>query len=303
MKRYVTAGAILVCCFCVCRMHPRPAPGQATPSKGAPATSTAPALAHKTPAALRKATEALSKKILAARSTYGPSEDPNALLFLLPYLDSSSDALRDEAATLIVEVPLAMRASAFTKYLSEKYPVNVRMAALYRSLLCRLSDEERLQAKPFLPAFRKRMRPVWSKLINELVGGDITPPYFTEVMAAMRGTDWRPLIEPEKQGIIARRILRVLPDAKDKRIYKVLFTLEAPREMAAWYQVESDPKNRLALLGKIRSLSDWLDWSQRKTRVRFQPLLDVAKKDWDPESAKLAKHLQWKSDRGSKRRG
>ncbi len=300
MKRYVTAGAMLVCCFFVCRIHPRAAPGQATRPKGAPAP--APALAHKTPAALRKATEALSKKILAARSTYGPSEDPNALLFLLPYLDSSSDALRDEAAKLIVELPLAMRASAFTKYLSEKYPVNVRMAALYRSLLCRLSRAELVQEKPFLPGFEKRMGPVWSKLINELAGGDITPPYFTEVMVALActGTIRTELIQAEKQGIIARRILRVLPDAKDKQDYhlwRVLISLEAaPRELVAWYQVESDPKTRRVLLSKMRKF----DWSRRNTRIRFQPVLDVAKKDWDPQNAKLAKLLQAESDRWSK---
>lgn len=305
MRRYLTAGAILVCCFCVCRMHPRAAPGQATPPKGVPGASTAPALAHKTPAALRKATQAVLKKVLGIRSTSGPSDDATAFLFLLPYLDSSSDALRDEAAKLIAELPYAMRASAFTKYLSEEYPVNVRMAALYRSLLCRLSDEERLQEKAFLPEFEKQMRPVWSKLINEQVGGQITPPYFTEVIVALActGTIRTELIQAEKQGIIARRILHILPDAKDKQDYhlwRVLISLEAvPRELVAWYQVESDPKARRLLLHRMRKF----DWSRRNTRTRFQPVLDVAKKDWDPENAKLAKSLQLTSDRWSKRRG
>ncbi len=302
MKRYVTAGAMLVCFFFVCRIHPRAAPGQAARPKGSPATSTAPALPHKTPAALRKATEALSKKLLAIRSNRGRSADANTFLFLLQYLDSGTDALRDEAIKLIVELPHAIRASAFTKYLSEKYPVNVRMAALYRSLLCRLSRAELLQEKPFAPAFRKRMAPVWSKHINELVAGDITPPYFMEVMVTLHHTDWRELIKPEKQSIIARRILRVLRDAKDEKsdLWNVLFALEAaPRELVAWYQVESDPKTRRALLTKMRIF----DWSQRKTRVRFQPVLDVAKKDWERENAKLAKSLQWESDRWSKRRG
>jgi len=179
------------------------------------------------------------------------------------------------------------------------------MAALKRSLLCRLSRAELIQEKPFLPGFEKRMGPVWSKLINELAGGQITPPYFTEVIVALActGTIRTELIQAEKQGIIARRILRVLPDAKEKEIsdrWNLLFCLDAPRELAAWYQVESDPKTRAVLLRRMKMLSSWLGLSRRKTQIRFQPLLDVAKKDWDPENAKLAKFLQWKSERPSK---
>lgn len=221
------------------------------------------------------------------------------LLFIVPHLDSEDAELRDAAVDILaqlLEVRRHIRSSAFTKYLSRDYPLNVRVVALAHSLYGFLGTGER-----YPKDWPADMEAAWTETLNDIAESPATPPHFDVLAFAMTfRRSCVALVKAENQPIMVRRLLAMVSDeTRDdrERIMKLICRFPADAsvdEMLAWYQEEQDASTRAVCVDHVASHSRSLTHihgepesdAKLKALMRF---LELAAQDADPEIAKKAK--------------
>lgn len=247
----------------------------------------------RTPEELRKACAELLTPYPAlgrGEGRHAPMGKEPSRLFIVDYLDSPDPALRDEAVDILAEAPKRIPSSAFTKYLSDRYPRDLRAMALARSLAADVSEEEfHAQTRhPEDPPWHKRMRPLWSKVFADLAREPDPPSHFF-ALAVRLGHQYaeESIPEPDFPRIV-RWCLGLL--SHEREYAQTLLILHgfpdrfvAPG-LADWYPAEKD---RDARLRAVREYA--VTMGERNRRPLFEPFLKLAGRDSDPEIADVAK--------------
>lgn len=221
------------------------------------------------------------------------------MLFIVPYLGSENPELRDAAVDILAQLMTIrrhIRSSAFTKYLSRDYPLNVRVVALAHSLYGFLGTGERVPRD--WPA---NMEAAWSETLNDIAESPAAPPHFDVLAFAMIfRRSCVALIKPENQPVMMRRLLAFVSDGtrrEQETAMRLISRFPADAsvdEMLAWYQEEQDASTRAVCVDHVASHSRSLTHihgeaesdAKLKALMRF---LEVAAQDADPKIAERAK--------------
>ena len=230
------------------------------------------------------------------------------LLFIVPYLGSEDQELRDAAVDILAQlmrIRRHIRASAFKEYLSRDNPINVRLVALAHSLYGFVGEGERSS----YPERRAEMEAAWTETVNDIAESPVTPPNFDVLAFALRfhPRDRVALIKPENQPVMVRRLLALASGGTRDDRQRVMELLRyVPLDTAAsavveWYRVEPDADARAACVSQICWLSGSLSFSHGEASSiaklkSLKPILELAAQDTDPEIAKRAKESLEKAE-------
>jgi len=222
------------------------------------------------------------------------------------YLDHPNPWMSRCAADILMRSELNFSSTTMSGYLDAKYPIHVRMMALYRSLLCQATQAE--WRAGFNPRkYRESMNLVWARQFSEIMASPLTPPYFVRLIEAYGNSmeadsQTKKLYELIKlRGdvrLAARRCLAALPAAgSPDQVVSVLVhtmkTREAMEELVAFYPLIEDPQARRAVLSGARyefgrsadiARQEWYKSERRKLQT-------LAKSDWDVDIRDDAKAL------------
>ncbi len=240
-------------------------------------------------------------------------------LFLLEYLESEDAKMREAAVDLLAQSlrnRRNIRASAFQKYLSADYPVDVRVVSLafyikgfdaHREGYTELSEKEQI-------AWRRERRAVWSKALDDIVGSGRSSANVDTILLAMspmlvtfsetgerRLVSPLELLKPENRAVFARMALDSTShnseyfgnDETAGRVRRQALEVisEFPVETLAdvlpdWYSVELNKDARRAVVDSLKSIFR----SPKKLR-KLKVTLQVVANDEDEEIATQAKEL------------
>jgi len=241
-----------------------------------------PAVKYDTPTKLRAATMDKFRKLTMYRGEAGGSwEDKRVFIYLAEYLDANSVAMQNTAVDLVANLDYSISVAPFVKFLSERYPLPVRMAALSRCVVGTVS-------------------PAAQKMLNEYLPAAVVPPYFLGVVSRLYQAEGpsvgEGLIAREHHGVIARRTLYVVGDAENElqrerisSFVKRLGASEVIKEVRTWYPVEASADVRLFVL--IRLSMRWYTEGSEDAMI-IKDIVEIAKKDWDPRCVAKAKELE-----------
>jgi hypothetical protein len=222
------------------------------------------------------------------------------LLFIVPYLGSEDQELRDAAVDILAQlmrIRRHIRASAFKEYLSRDNPINVRLVALAHSLYGFVGEGE-------ISSYDQRraeMEAAWTETLNDIAESPVTPPNFDVLVLGLRqGHDCVALLTPENQPVMVRRFMALASGgSKDdwRRAMELLRRLPAEAAASAvveWYRVEPDAGVRAAYAeevgSRIAALTSIFGRPSSVDEVEaLKPILELAAKDTDREIAKKAK--------------
>jgi hypothetical protein len=195
---------------------------------------------------MREAVSAAMKKWYEpAQKDYRLQPDMDAFGFLVKYLCSSKEEVRQEAIKVVVELKYPIKSALFEPCMSDKYPLDVQMVAFGRSV----------RGDGMFGEDRERMKKTWVAMAKKL-SAPIAPPYFKYVMLQLGQTfPARDVLSQTDQSIICRRILSVvggLTHGEKVSVFQaaILYVDQATlaTEMVQWYGVETDPEAREFML-------------------------------------------------------
>jgi hypothetical protein len=213
--------------------------------------------------------DAFAQANLSTKSSTAPS-----LWSQLPaYLESKDTWLVDTAADLVAESAPASEAAIFKKYMGSEFRLPIRMAALASTM--RATTQ---------PGDRQSQKAAWSALLNEALSQTCSPPYLLEVLSASPwsiGDDqW---VNKDNRQLTIRRLLWLLPWADEQQTRHLLSLLKdcdpdiVTKEIVDWYGIEPDEMVR-------RKVQEY----PPVEGIKYKPLLDLAKQDWDETNKSLA---------------
>jgi hypothetical protein len=206
-------------------------------------------------------------------------------LFIVKYLDSPDPALRDAAVDVLARAPKPVPSSAFTKYLSERYPRDLRAVALARSLDMIRSQEEFAAdgGRPMDPSRREQMKPLWSEIFAELTRDPDPPAHFYALAARLKYRYAEQAIPEHDVPRIVQWCLGLLsrePEADGVTMVVRGFADEVVEpQLVKWYPAE---KSRNA---RLRAVREYASENERDRWPRFRRFFELAARDNDREIA------------------
>ena len=282
--------------------------GAGAPAQGATGESSASKRpVYKTADELREGCARYLKPMDPGEAKARPYHD--YLLFVVPYLDSENVELRDAAADILAQVFRLRRhvpASAFSKYLSRDYPLNVRVVALAHSLYGARANKGEMST---YVERRAAMEEAWTETLNDIAESPVTPANFDLlVFALMIRHDCLTLVKPENQPVMVRRLLAVVSGASwddRQRAMPLICCYPADtvaREVVAWYRVQPDAHVRAVCVDWIGKLAGGVSFSLDDKPLSVDelkallPVFELAVQDPDPEIAKRARESLEKAE-------
>lgn len=255
------------------------------------------AFKYKTEKKLRAACEGLLKPA-EPRAPKAPFRETDAeRQFLVAYLGAEDPELRDAAADILGKLLYyrrGIRAFPFEKYLSDDYPMNVRVIALAYCI-------HNWRGGRFQESWDKN-KARWSHLLNEIAEQREAPPHLLALIVGIGPNDAErriALLKEQNKPIMLQRFLGLLTVGDDKvkgnreAQYKreMLWVIWAfPKEMVlteslTWYKQEKSADARRALVDFVA----WRTGSDHQLASQFKPLFELAAKDEDKGISETAK--------------
>lgn len=223
----------------------------------------------------------------AKRKFYDPSKhdqyiirDHEAYVFLAEALDSPDPEVRALAIKTLLALDYPIRGTAFLKFLSEKYPVEVQMVAMIWVLDGRGTTIEELD----------KARGVVSSRVNALLDAAVCPPHFEEVLVLL-GQRHLELIDRANQPLVLKRAFVCWSRSTTLKrqwsirtsIWGVFDSTMVLDAIEWWYPIEPNAGLRRAMVAGFE-----YGWTDSKTLTVVKRIMALAQKDPDKETAALA---------------
>jgi hypothetical protein len=246
---------------------------------------------YKTPDELRRAAEPLLQPFKAKNRRPDPDDDR---LFLVDYLGTADDALRNTAVDVLAKCRRPIRGSAFRKFLAPDYPMNVRVIALAYVVANAWgeNDVDLIRSEQLLEKLKQSL----ATMLKDLAEYPVAPVHL-EVLARVMGrhtslsSRFLELASEEEQRVIFKRFAAVGAGIQNEldsgeiqtclRLFRVdVFT----SELSALYSFS--PVNFRSFIADVAARAAIMTGYEKK---KLQPLLALIAKDWDSAIASKVK--------------
>lgn len=247
---------------------------------------------YKTPDELRRAAEPLLQPFKAKNRRPDPDDDR---LFLVDYLGTADDALRNTAVDVLAKCRRPIRGSAFRKFLAPDYPMNVRVIALAYVTANAWgggNDTDALSHDQLVEKLRKPL----ATMLKDLAEYPVAPAHLEALGRAMASNEsfsFLDLSAEEEQRVLFRRIAAKgagLPNGVDKDGIQICLSLFRANvfvsELSALYSFSP-----VDFRGYIADVAVRAAITSRYEKNKLQPLLALIAKDWDSAIASKVKAI------------